>query len=346
MVLRRLIEKITGRGGKKKAVKAVVPPEGTQTPASNPTPDLSRKPEAKRPDRTPRTEKRTPVARGRTERHKPDGPQRGVAHKPVAAVPHPAPEPWDPVSYVVPPQEGKIRFQDLPLCPELLHACADLEFQYCTPIQQIALPPSLEGKDVAGQAQTGTGKTAAFLLSIFQHMVNHPLPERPANGHPRALIIAPTRELALQIGRDAEALGKYLPYQTLAVVGGQEMDRQRRILTSAPISILAATPGRLLDFHTRREISLSKVEILVLDEADRMLDMGFIPDVRRIIHSTPPRDRRQTFLFSATLSPDILRLASQWTRDPVRLDVEPEDIASRSVEQIVYIVTTEKKTAL
>jgi len=335
MVLKRLLRGLKNLRAKK--TEALLPPVPKPVDASTSRISRPAPPPTKQPHVPPQTRDRRPPRRV-------EGPpaQRSGAPQKLQG----PSKPWDPSLHPVPPAEGKTRFQDFSLCPELLHAVEDLKFQYCTPIQAIALPAALSGRDVAGQAQTGTGKTAAFLITIFQHLHSRPLSEPAGNGRPRALIIAPTRELVLQIGRDAEALGAHLPLRSIAVVGGQEMDRQRRQLHSGPVDVLAATPGRLLDFQQRREISLAGVEILVLDEADRMLDMGFIPDVRRIIHSTPPRERRQTLLFSATLSPEVLRLASQWTRDPVRLDVKPEDVASPLVDQVVYIVTTAQKTAL
>jgi ATP-dependent RNA helicase RhlB len=334
MVLKRLLRGLQRLRGTKKTAEA------KPGPAPHPQPPHRESAPKKAAPRPAPARQRLADA-PRAEPRSPRPPRADAPPKPRAPA-----APWDPALHAGPPAEGKTRFQDLPICPEIQHAVHDLGFEYCTPIQAIALPPALAGRDVAGQAQTGTGKTAAFLITVFQHIQSHPLASPPGNGKPRALVIAPTRELVLQIGRDAEALGAHLPLHTVAVVGGQEMERQRRQLHSRPVDLLAATPGRLLDFQQRREISLAGVEILILDEADRMLDMGFIPDVRRIIHSTPPRERRQTLLFSATLSPEVLRLASQWTRDPVRLDVKPDEAASALIDQVVYIVMTAQKTPL
>ena len=253
--------------------------------------------------------------------------------------------PWDPTSFQVPPEVGKKRFHDFALTPEIMHAIADLKFRYCTPIQGEILPHALAGKDAAGQAQTGTGKTAAFLLTIMQHVLKHPLPARKP-GTPRALVLAPTRELVMQIQKDAVSLGHYAGFRTVAVFGGMDYEKQKRQLHGQIVDLIAATPGRLIDFLRGRVVDLSQVEILVLDEADRMLDMGFIPDVRRIIHQTPHKDRRQTMLFSATLSPEVMRLASQWMRDFVKIDIEPEHVAVDTVEQKVYVVTRREKFLL
>lgn len=250
---------------------------------------------------------------------------------------------WDPSAWVVPPIEGRTRFHDLDLPVPLMRAVADLGFQYCTPVQAATLPVALRGEDVAGRAQTGTGKTAAFLLTIFARLLREP-PARPIGpGAPRALILAPTRELVLQIVRDAEALGRYTGLRAVAVYGGAEYRKQREMLARGEIPIVAATPGRLLDFHARHEIRLQHVEILVIDEADRMLDMGFIPDVRRIVYATPPKHRRQTLLFSATLTPDVLRLASSWMREVRRVDIVPEQVAVDTVRQVFYIATSREK---
>ncbi len=263
-------------------------------------------------------------------------------HRPPAP---PAPT-WSLAGFVVPPREGAVRFHDLGLPDEVMHAVADLGFQYGTPIQAAILPKTLAGADAAGSAQTGTGKTAAFLITIFTHRLRHPPAPGRRSGSPRALILAPTRELCLQIHKEAEEIGRHTPFRAMAVFGGMDYDRQRRELQGRPVDVVVATPGRLLDFQRKRALHLDKVEILVIDEADRMLDMGFIPDVRTIVHSTPPKDRRQTMLFSATLTPEVTRLCAQWTRDPAIVEIEPTHVAAESVEQIVYITTTAEKFML
>ena len=253
---------------------------------------------------------------------------------------------WEPAQFDVPPMEGKTRFQDLDLPLQVLHAIADLEFQYCTPIQAEILPSTLGGRDAGGRAQTGTGKTAAFLITVITRLLrdNHPS-DRQARS-PRVLILAPTRELVLQIAAEANALAKHTDLSVVSVFGGMDYEKQRRQLSHRKIDIVVATPGRLLDFSRHKDIILKHVEVLIIDEADRMLDMGFIPDVRKIIYQTPQKSKRQTLLFSATLTPEVTRLSSQWTRDPLMVEIEPEQVAVDSVEQLVYIVTTEEKYAL
>jgi len=239
-----------------------------------------------------------------------------------------------------------VTFRELGLPEPLLRAVDALGFERCTPIQQEVLPYTLLGHDCIGKAQTGTGKTAAFLLTIMSDLLTNPLEEKRYAGEPRALVIAPTRELVLQIGKDAEALARYTDLQVVTMIGGVDYDRQRKALHSRLVDILVATPGRLMDFHSQREIHLDRIELLVIDEADRMLDMGFIPQVRRIIRQTPPKTDRQTMFFSATFSEDVIRLSDQWTHHPVRVEIEPESIAAKAVEQIVYLVGADKKLEL
>ncbi|MCL1921686.1 MAG: DEAD/DEAH box helicase [Kiritimatiellaeota bacterium] len=250
---------------------------------------------------------------------------------------------WDLAQYQVPEAEGKKRFHDFDLPLEILHAVADMNFQYCTPIQQMSLEHALAGKNVAGRAQTGTGKTAAFLVAILTRYLRSPEARQQQGGAPRALVIAPTRELVIQICKDADALGKYCGLRSLAVYGGMDYDRQRREVQDAPVDLLVATPGRLLDFVRSRVVDLSKVDTLVIDEADRMLDMGFIPDVRSIIHRLPPKDKRCTMLYSATLGDDVMRLAAQWMEAPVRIEVESDQVPTDTIKQIVYVVTSNEK---
>jgi ATP-dependent RNA helicase RhlB len=253
---------------------------------------------------------------------------------------------WRSESFDVSPMEGKSRFHDLGLPEPLMHAIADLGFQYCTPIQAEILPSTLQGKDATGRAQTGTGKTAAFIITVITHMTRKPASAKRPTGTPRILVIAPTRELVLQIADEARALAKYTPFSVVSVFGGMDYEKQRKQLGRQKTDIVVATPGRLLDFKRRKDIDLSQVEIVIIDEADRMLDMGFIPDVRKIIYSTPHKSKRQTLLFSATLTPEVTRLTEQWTRSPVTVEIKPEQVAVDSVEQIVYIVTNEGKHAL
>jgi ATP-dependent RNA helicase RhlB len=256
------------------------------------------------------------------------------------------PKKWDPNSFVVPSIEGKKRFHDLNLPKPLMHAIADLGFQYCTPIQAEILPSTLQGKDATGRAQTGTGKTAAFLITVLTHMLRKPASAKRKSGLPRVLILGPTRELVMQIGQEAKALAKYSHCSIVNVFGGMDYEKQRRRLSRGKTDIVVATPGRLLDFKRSRAIDLKEVEIVIIDEADRMLDMGFIPDVRKIIYSTPHKSKRQTMLFSATLTPEVGRLTEQWTRSPVTVEIEPEQVAVDTVEQLVYIVTNENKITL
>ncbi|SMC55828.1 ATP-dependent RNA helicase RhlB [Desulfocicer vacuolatum DSM 3385] len=242
--------------------------------------------------------------------------------------------------------EGKSRFHDFKLPLSIMHAIADLKFEYAMPVQAEVLPHALEGKDATAEAQTGTGKSAAFLVGIFTRLLRNPIRGKRERGTPRALILAPTRELVIQIEKDGRGLARYTPLRIVSVFGGMDYKKQQEALAHRHVDVIAATPGRLIDFMGQKIINLKKVEILVLDEADRMLDMGFLPDIRRIIYATPHKDRRQTMFFSATLSPEILRLASQWTKDPVKIEIDPGHTASESVNQKVFIVTEDEKFIL
>lgn len=236
-------------------------------------------------------------------------------------------------------------FELLDLPQELLRAIDDLGFEACTRIQKEVLPHALDGKDVIGKAQTGTGKTAAFLItSIAFHLENPEIEPRPS-GTPFALVVAPTRELALQITADADDLTKYCDFKTLALVGGIDYDKQRT-KCGQHVDLIVATPGRLLDFCRSGIVNLGRIEQLIIDEADRMLSMGFIPDIKSIISRTPHKDKRQTLLFSATYNEDVIRLAKQWTKSPVSIDIEPEQVAVDTVTQLVYLTEADKKYAL
>jgi ATP-dependent RNA helicase RhlB len=251
--------------------------------------------------------------------------------------------PWNVSAFSVQPVEGKMRFHDLNLPDVIMHGIFDLGFQYCTPVQAAVLPYSLKGVDSAGRAQTGTGKSAVFLITILTHLLRSPAVGKRLKGSPRALVLAPTRELALQIEKDARALARHFPCEIVSVFGGTDYVKQRQSLTNGHVDLMVATPGRLLDFSRQAQLHLHKVEILVIDEADRMLDMGFIPDVSEIVRKTPARAKRQTMLFSATLTPEVTRLASQWTTEPILVEIEPEQVAVDTVEQIVYLTTIEEK---
>jgi len=239
--------------------------------------------------------------------------------------------------------DDKTRFHDLDLQDSLLRGVAELGFQYCSPIQAKILPHTLQGHDAIGKAQTGTGKTAAFLITIFNDLLCNPTEGERYLAEPRAVIIAPTRELVMQIAADAEELGKFTGLQTVTMIGGADYQKQLAKVQSRVVDLVVATPGRLIDFMQRRDLFLDRVETLVLDEADRMLDMGFIPQVKRIVRATPRKEDRQTLLFSATFTQDILNLAQQWTFEPVTVEIEPERVATATVDQRVYLVTSHER---
>ena len=241
---------------------------------------------------------------------------------------------------------GKTRFEDLGLPSEILAATKELGFEYCTPIQEAILSQVIDGGDAAGQSQTGTGKSAAFLISIMTRLLRQNTSGKIKTGSPRALILAPTRELVCQIEKDAKGLARFSSLAVTSAYGGISSKEQRKQFTGKQVDILVATPGRLMDFMRQKVIRLDEVQTLVIDEADRMLDMGFIPDIRNIVHSTPPKSSRQTLFFSATMTPEVIRLSEQWTNEPVRVKVQAEQMTADSLEQIVYMVTVKEKFTL
>lgn len=229
-------------------------------------------------------------------------------------------------------------FQSLGLSSELLRAVDDQGYSQPSPIQLKAIPAVLNGEDVLASAQTGTGKTAGFTLPLLQR-----LGSTPRQRNPRALILAPTRELAAQINDSINTYGKYLSFKTAVIYGGVGITPQIRALRQG-VDIVVATPGRLLDHLNQRTVDLSQVEILVLDECDRMLDMGFIRDIRKIMACLP--DARQTLMFSATFSKAIQQLANTLLRSPTQIEVAPRNTAAEQVEQIVYPVDRDRKREL
>ncbi|MDX5329447.1 MAG: DEAD/DEAH box helicase [Marinobacter sp.] len=239
---------------------------------------------------------------------------------------------------------GDLRFSDLNLDKRLLDAISKIGFEYCTPIQAETLPWTLACEDLIGQAQTGTGKTAAFLITAIQALLETPVDEKDRfASEPRVLALAPTRELAMQIAKDAEQLCQYTGHNVVTVVGGMNYDKQREQLQNEIVDILVATPGRLIDFLGSQDVFLDQIDILILDEADRMLDMGFIPDVKRIIRKCTGKEDRQTLLFSATFNQDVLNLASMWTQNAEFVEIEPEQKTAERVEQTVYLVSDDDK---
>ena len=250
---------------------------------------------------------------------------------------------WDISQFKVPEVPGETRFHDFQLHDNIMQAIQAMGFSYCTPIQAQTLPHTLKGLDIIGKAQTGTGKTAAFLITIIDQLLQHPVEGERYLAEPRALVIAPTRELVQQIAEDARQLCRFADLHVVSVVGGEPFEKQHKKLEQRGVDILIATPGRLIDFVQRGNVYLDQVETLVLDEADRMLDMGFIPQVKRIVRSTPPKEDRQTLLFSATFTQDIINLSQQWTMTPASVDIEPENVATETVEQVAWMVSDRDK---
>ncbi|MGH9336260.1 MAG: DEAD/DEAH box helicase, partial [Vicinamibacteria bacterium] len=232
-------------------------------------------------------------------------------------------------------------FDNLGLSAELLRAVSDQGYRVPTPVQRLAIPAILGGRDILARAQTGTGKTAGFALPLLQRL-SGPAPNR-ARRSVRTLILTPTRELAVQVRESVRTYGRYLPLKSTVVFGGVGFRPQAEALRSG-VEILVATPGRLLDHIDQRTVDLSKVEILVLDEADRMLDMGFIHDIRKILAVLP--EKRQNLLFSATLSMEIQELAKVFLNSPERIEVSDGARAAEGISQVVHPVDRGRKSAL
>ncbi|MET3105915.1 ATP-dependent RNA helicase RhlE [Oxalobacteraceae bacterium GrIS 1.18] len=234
-----------------------------------------------------------------------------------------------------------VRFADFGLSDEILHALSDQGYVHPTPIQAAAIPVVLAGRDVMGAAQTGTGKTAGFSLPIIQLLLAHASASASPARHPvRALILTPTRELADQVADNVKAYSKYTPLRSVVVFGGVDIAPQTAVLRSG-VEIVIATPGRLLDHVQQKTINLSQVQILVMDEADRMLDMGFLPDLQRIINLLP--SARQSLMFSATFSTEIKKLAGTFLRNPLTIEVARSNATAENVTQIMYQVAEDEK---
>ena len=234
------------------------------------------------------------------------------------------------------------RFCNLELSDSILLGLNDAAFNHCTPIQDKALPLLLRSKDIAGQAQTGTGKTATFLLATFQHLLND---ESEAIKNPRALILAPTRELAIQIHKDALSLSKHLNLKFALIYGGTDYQKQLDTLKSN-IDIIIGTPGRIIDFYKQNAFTLDHIQVTVMDEADRMFDLGFIKDIRYLLHRMPAPEQRLNMLFSATLSYKVTELAYEHMNNPILIRIESEEVTSKAIQQSAYCPANEQKIPL
>ncbi len=236
-------------------------------------------------------------------------------------------------------------FENFDLHPSLQAGLADTGFTRCTPIQALTLPIALQDRDVAGQAQTGTGKTAAFLVAVMQRLLTRAALADRKDHNPRAVIMAPTRELAIQIMKDADAIGRHTGLRFALIYGGVDYDKQRDMLR-AGCDVIIATPGRLIDYVKQRAVSLHAAEIAVIDEADRMFDLGFIKDIRFLLRRMAPRETRQSMLYSATLSYRVMELAYEHMNNPEKLVVETDSITADRVRQVVYFPSKEEKMRL
>ena len=235
-----------------------------------------------------------------------------------------------------------MKFTELTLPEVVQQGIVAAGFELLTPVQEKSIPLVLAGKDVAAQAQTGTGKTAAFLISLFCRLLEN---KNATSNNPRALVMAPTRELVVQICKDAELLGKHTGLKVQPIFGGVDYEKQRQALKDG-VDIIVATPGRLIDYAKQKVFSMNRVEALVIDEADRMFDLGFIKDLRYILRKLPPFEKRQTMLFSATLSGQVMELAYEFMDLAERVEIEPEQVSAAGIEHILYHVSKREKFAL
>ena len=239
---------------------------------------------------------------------------------------------------------AQVKFDTLKLDVTVQKGIDALGFEFCSPIQAQILPHTLGGNDAIGKAQTGTGKTAAFLVTIFNDLLSHPIEGERFLGEPRAVIIAPARELVMQIAEDAQELGKFTGLQTVTMIGGADYQKQLSKVNRAPVDLVVATPGRLIDFMERRDLALDRVEILVLDEADRMLDMGFIHDIKKIMKLLP--ERRQNLMFTATFSNSFRALAKEVAEKAIEISVTTDNETGANIEHYVHPVDKSRKAEL
>lgn len=239
-----------------------------------------------------------------------------------------------------------IKFNSLNIKPNILKGINESKFEFCTPIQSKSLPIALNGMDVAGQAQTGTGKTAAFLIAALQHILKSKQSiTKPQTKQPRIFILAPTRELAIQIAKDAEILGKHTNLKIGLAYGGTDYEKQSTIITNG-IDILIGTPGRIIDYYKNGIFKLNKIEVLVLDEADRMFDLGFIKDIRYLLRRLPKPEKRLNMLFSATLSHRVMELAYEHMNEPELIKIEPEKITADRIREAIFFPSNKEKIPL
>ena len=240
---------------------------------------------------------------------------------------------------------SQLSFAELPIHPKILDALQSKGFEYCTPIQALSLPITLAGKDVAGQAQTGTGKTMAFLIAVFHHLLQNQSDNITEGKQPRALILAPTRELAVQIANDAELLVKKTGLKTALAYGGDGYDKQLKAIEDGA-DILIGTTGRVIDYVKQGIIRLNQIQVTVLDEADRMFDLGFIKDIRYLLRKCPPPSQRLTMLFSATLSYKVRELAFEDMNEPEYIEIEPLQKTGHRIKEELFYPSNQDKMAL
>ncbi len=323
--------------------------EGAKKEAVKPAQQAGDKPKRKRPPRKPRQKK---VGEPKPQGSKPQGQkQHENKRSPAKRTPRPQPERIKPT--LAGPIEAnddwvadkETEFTSLGLPNALLHAIDDLGYTELSAVQKIAFPITMSGKDIAGQGRTGTGKTATFLITALKKLIETPAKEGRKTNQPRVLVIAPTRELVIQIASDATKLTKYTNINVHSVFGGVDYEKQQRPFETG-VEILIGTPGRLIDFHKKHCYDLKAVDVMVLDEADRMFDLGFIKDLRFLLNRLPKYDERQSLMFSATLSHRVMELAYDHMNNPEKVQAEAGDITAASIVESMYHTAMDEKLPL
>ncbi|MDX8381994.1 MAG: DEAD/DEAH box helicase [Ghiorsea sp.] len=322
----------------------------TKTPITKTTTPTDDRPKRKRPPRKPRSasgDNKAPASKPRQSSQKNDAAKRPQAKK----IHKPHFEPVKPtLAEAITTQddwiaEKETEFTALSLPNALLHAIDDLGYTELSAVQKIAFPITMAGNDIAGQGRTGTGKTATFLITALKRLIETPAKAGRKTNQPRVLVIAPTRELVIQIASDAVNLTKYTNINVHAVFGGVDYEKQQQPFGTG-VDILIGTPGRLIDFHKKHCYDLDAIDVMVLDEADRMFDLGFIKDLRFILHRLPKYDKRQSLMFSATLSHRVMELAYEHMNNPEKIEAETGDITASAIVESMYHTAMEEKLPL
>jgi len=335
---------------KQKSTAQAATPIAAKTPANKTSAPAGDRPKRKRPPRKPRST--TGANTNNADKPRQSQPKNDAAKRPQTKKIH-KPH-FEPVKATLAEPittqddwaaEKETEFTALGLPNALLHAIDDLGYTELSAVQKIAFPITMAGQDIAGQGRTGTGKTATFLITALKRLIETPAKAGRKTNQPRVLVIAPTRELVIQIASDAVNLTKYTNINVHAVFGGVDYEKQQQPFGTG-VDILIGTPGRLIDFHKKHCYDLDAIDVMVLDEADRMFDLGFIKDLRFILHRLPKYDKRQSLMFSATLSHRVMELAYEHMNNPEKIEAETGDITASAIVESMYHTAMEEKLPL